>query len=107
MHPLAQFRWVAIVEGWSYLILLFVAMPLKYLADQPWAVKITGSAHGALFVLFCLALLQVFLRCRWSLKQAFWAFVASLIPFATFVLERRLKAMLQAEQDTLLTGESA
>lgn len=103
LHPLAQFRWIAIVEGWSYLILLFIAMPLKYLAGQPMLVKLTGSIHGFLFILFCLALLQVMLRCRWSLKSSCLAFVASLIPFGTFVLERKLKQMLLAEEDALLS----
>ena len=52
MTPLRQLRLVALLEGTSFVVLLFIAMPLKYLADLPLAVRIVGSVHGALFLMF-------------------------------------------------------
>jgi integral membrane protein len=88
---LGRFRAVALVEGISYLVLLFIAMPLKYMADIPGAVKYTGWAHGLLFVLYCFLLLQVWTAYKWTFKKATLIFIASLIPFAPFFVEKRLK----------------
>ncbi len=87
---LARFRMIALLEGISFLVLLFVAMPLKYFADMPLAVKYTGWAHGVLFVLYVFSLIEVALKLRWSLLTVFIAFVASLVPFGTFVLDAQL-----------------
>jgi integral membrane protein len=84
------FRLISILEGISYLLLLFIAMPLKYLAGADWAVKYVGWVHGLLFVLFCVLLLNVWIKYRWSFKRTVLAFIASLLPFGTFVLEKRL-----------------
>ena len=85
------FRKVAIAEGVSFLLLLFIAMPLKYLANWPYAVKYIGWAHGVLFV----ALLILAFETKSILKKNFaWlvkAFVASILPFGTFVLEKQMK----------------
>ena len=97
--PLGRFRLIAIVEGISYLVLLFIAMPLKYFGGIPDAVKYTGWAHGVLFMLFMLALLNVMINNKWSFLKSTVAFISSLIPFGTFVLDRSLikeeKIMLQ------------
>ena len=66
-------------------------MPLKYWAAFPGPVKYVGWAHGALFVLFCFTLLQVWYVRRWSFLKVAGAFAASLVPFGTFVLDRRVK----------------
>ena len=84
-------RRIGIIEGISYLILLFIAMPLKYFADFPILVQIFGMAHGILFVLFSVMLLVVWFRHRWSFARVFWAFMASLLPFGTFLLDTRLR----------------
>lgn len=84
---LGRFRGIALLEGLSFLLLLFIAMPLKYWAGMPEAVKLTGWAHGVLFVLYVLSLLEVTLKQRWSIWTALLAFIASLIPFGTFVLD--------------------
>ena len=89
--PIGRLRVLGLIEGVSYLVLLGVAMPLKYLAGQPMAVKVFGWAHGVLFVAFCAALLQVFLVHRWSIFKAGLVFVASLLPFGTFVVDGRLR----------------
>jgi integral membrane protein len=80
------------MEGYSYLILLFVAMPMKYLLDIPIAVKIAGMAHGILFILFCLLLVQAWRETKWDFKENIIFFIASLIPFGTFFTKKRIKS---------------
>lgn len=79
------------VEGLSFLVLLFVAMPLKYALGMPQAVKLVGWAHGVLFVLFGALLLELLLSGRWTFRRCAMAFVLGLVPFGAFVLERMLK----------------
>ncbi len=88
---MGRFRLIAVLEGISYLVLLFIAMPLKYFAGLPDAVKYVGWAHGLLFVLFGIFLLLVWIKYKWSFGKTTVAFVASLLPFATFVLDKKLK----------------
>jgi integral membrane protein len=90
-RALRNLRIVAFLEGTSYLVLLGVAMPLKYVWQRPEAVRVVGGLHGILFVAFVAALLQVMLVRRWSLARAAWAFVASLLPAGTFLLDRSLR----------------
>lgn len=96
--PLSRFRIVALYEGISFLVLLLIAMPLKYKFGIPEPVKYVGWAHGVLFVLYVVALAQVFFTERWSLLKAVFAFLASLVPFGTFILDKRLK---QEEKEKL------
>ncbi|UQD53258.1 hypothetical protein C0971_15390 [Bacillus methanolicus] len=84
-------RRVGIFEGISYLVLLFIAMPLKYFAGLPVFVLIFGMIHGILFILFVLLLFLVWQRHRWPLIRVLGAFIASLLPFGTFVLDARLR----------------
>lgn len=82
------FRKVAIAEGVSFLLLLLIAMPLKYFANMPMAVKIMGGIHGVLFVAFVVLAWEVKgVYCKsflWLLKAG----LASLLPFGTFVMDR-------------------
>jgi integral membrane protein len=90
------FRIIAIAEGISFLVLLTIAMPLKYFAGLPIAVTIAGSLHGVLFI--------VFMVLAWEIKDepvvAGWkknfswivlCFLAAILPFGTFVLDKSLK----------------
>jgi len=96
------FRIIAIVEGISYLLLLGIAMPLKYLADSPGAVRVTGLIHGVLFIAFCVLLIPAMRKLSLGYKAAFWGFISSLIPFGTFVLDgyvkKRVLMLAQTEQ---------
>lgn len=83
------FRAVAFAEGISFLLLLGVAMPLKYLADMPMAVKVAGSLHGLLFLAYLVAAMLLFSELKWPLKRAPGVFLAAVLPFGTFVLERK------------------
>lgn len=89
--PVGRLRAIGMIEGVSFLLLLGVAMPLKYAADMPLAVKYTGWAHGVLFILFLLALFQAWGGRAISNKQTVLAFVASLLPFGPFVIDRHLE----------------
>lgn len=94
---LGRFRIVALLEGVSYLALLLIAMPLKYLADIPMAVRITGSVHGGLTLLFMVVLLHAWAVQRWSLPKLGLAFVCSLIPGGAFWFDRRIASEQPAE----------
>ena len=88
--PLARLRVTGLLEGASFLLLLFVAMPLKYLADQPLAVRYVGMAHGVLFLLYLLALVPVALDRRWGFKTLALAFAASLLPGGPFLFDAKV-----------------
>jgi len=87
---LQRLRLIAILEGISYLVLLFVAMPLKYFWDQPEMVKKVGMLHGWLFVLYLILLALAHYQNKWSWLKTFWGFVLSFVPFGTFYAERKM-----------------
>jgi integral membrane protein len=76
------------IEGYSYLVLLFIAMPLKYIFNIPEFVRPVGSVHGVLFVAFMLLLALMFFKVKLSFKNSVFAFLLSLVPFGTFFLKR-------------------
>lgn len=92
MSSVHLFRKVALAEGISYLVLLFIAMPLKYWAGQPLAVKYVGWAHGVLFVLYIIFLMMAWQEKKWGIIKVITLFIASLIPFAAFYVEKKMKA---------------
>ena len=83
-------RFTSLLEGISFLVLLGIAMPLKYAANMPHAVKYAGWAHGGLFILLCLALVQVLMTTQWPIKRAAMIFLAALLPFGPFVMDRKI-----------------
>lgn len=85
------FRKIAFAEGLSFLILLGIAMPLKYFANMPMAVRIVGGLHGALFVAYIVLAWEVMGSAKKSYGWFFKALLASIIPFGTFVLDREWK----------------
>ena len=89
--PLGRMRLISLVEGVSFLILLGVAMPLKYLAGIPEVTSVVGAAHGVLFVLYALAAFALTLAFRWSPLWFIGAMAASVVPFGTFYLDSRLR----------------
>ncbi|MCP2045867.1 DUF3817 domain-containing protein [Pontibacter sp. HSC-36F09] len=88
--PISRLRTIGIYEGISYLLLLGIAMPIKYMAGIPEVVKYTGWAHGVLFVLYMMSVLEVTLTHNWSIKKVAAAVVASLLPFGPFILDKKL-----------------
>lgn len=87
---LGRLRVIAFMEGISFLVLLFIAMPLKYMAGQPEAVRQVGMAHGVLFVLYVLLLVLVKAEYDWTWKKTGIAFLASVVPFGTFWADKKL-----------------
>ena len=81
---------MSLIEGVSTLVLFFIAMPLKYMANMPNAVSIAGSIHGALFVALALMLMMAISRVPISVKAALMGFVAAIVPFGPFVYDRWL-----------------
>ena len=93
------FRKIAIAEGISFLILLLIAMPLKYFADQPMPVTVIGYLHGILFVAFAVLAIKTMIKYR---KNFWWlvkAGLASLLPFGTFVMDKEWKKEEQVIKD--------
>ena len=84
------FRSIAYLEGLSFLVLLGVAMPLKYLFGQPIVVKIMGWAHGIFFMVYVLLVTSVSTDERWGGRKILWAFLAGILPFGPFVFDRLL-----------------
>lgn len=87
---LARLRFVGLLEGISYLLLLGVAMPLKYLAHEPMAVRYVGMAHGILFMLYLLALVPVGLDRRWTWQTFALGVLASVLPCGPFVFDAKI-----------------
>jgi integral membrane protein len=88
MTPQQRFTWTAYAEGASFLLLLGVAMPLKYLFDLPLAVRVLGMAHGVLFILYALLVFEALGSGRFGVRTAALAMLASVLPFGPFVFER-------------------
>lgn len=81
-------RTVGIWEGISFLLLLFVAMPLKYFAGFPKAVSVVGMIHGVLVVAFIYTIINAIMSSGLPVKKGIIAFLASLLPFGTFFLDK-------------------
>lgn len=99
-HPVSFLRSVGLLEATSYLILLGIAMPLKYFGGMPLPVRIVGSIHGGLFVLFCIALYRVMMNTNWPFSRAALVFIASLLPFVPFFIDRRMRAWVAESPQT-------
>jgi integral membrane protein len=91
MSPIRAFRMIALAEGTSFLILLFIAMPMKYLMGMPLAVRVAGSIHGLLFLLYVARLAKLRSAYEWDNKFSMQAFVASILPFGTFFFDKYLR----------------
>jgi len=90
-NNLKKFRIVALLEGISFITLLFIAMPIKYVLGEPIVVKIVGMTHGGLFLLFLYLLYFTAKEYKWNFSFISMAFIASLLPFGTFYLDKKLK----------------
>lgn len=97
--PVFRLRIIAIIEGFSFLALLFITMPLKYYMDMPLPNKYVGYGHGILFIVYIFLALETVIRRRISALQFLRVVVASIIPFGTFFNETMLK---EQEQKTTI-----
>ena len=81
------FRIISFLEGISYLLLLFVAVPLKYLYEDEFLVKILGMPHGILFMLYIFFSIILKNKMNWSIRQTIEIMIGSIIPFGTFYID--------------------
>ena len=83
------FKILALLEGVSMLLLLFIAMPMKYMFGDPFLVKHVGMAHGVLFVAYIIFATMLKFEDSWSWKKYGYICLASIVPFGTFYMERK------------------
>ncbi len=99
MKQLQLFRKVAFIEGLSFIILVFVAMPLKYIWDTPEAVSVVGMIHGILFIIYIWILIRVWIDLDWKFSRAALGVFVSLVPFGTMFFDPSLKREAEALAD--------
>jgi len=83
------FRITALLEGISYILLLFIAVPIKYLLDDPTYVKLLGMPHGILFIGYIILAVVGKNKFNWSYLEFFIISAASLVPFGTFYVDKK------------------
>jgi integral membrane protein len=88
---LRNLRYSGIVEGISFLVLLLIAMPMKYIFHKPEFVLVFGWIHGALFVLYAYFVIRAWVVRKWTFKKAFRIGIASVIPLGTFYTDKEIK----------------
>ena len=98
MNHLKFLRLLALLEGISYLLLIGICMPLKYIFDIPEPTYPVGLAHGVLFVAYCVWVLIVTREKKWPFTTMFLAGIASLLPFGTFVADAKIFIPAQSTQ---------
>ena len=81
------FRFLAFLEGLSYILLLFIAMPLKYIGGNEILVKALGMPHGILFILYIISCALLKSKMRWNKITTFILLIASVVPFGTFYVD--------------------
>jgi integral membrane protein len=96
--PVGRVRLTGMVEGISFLFLMGIAMPLKYIAGKPEFVKYGGWCHGILFILYCMAIFSAWTDRHLSFKKSLLAFIAALIPFGPFLIDHKLAIDDQPEK---------
>lgn len=83
------FRIVSVLEGVSYLLLLFIATPIKYFADNELFVKMLGMPHGLLFIAYVVLAVMLKYELNWKAKTSIIVLAASVIPFGTFYIDKK------------------
>ena len=88
---IGRLRLVGLIEGASFLLLLFVAMPLKYVWGDPTLVRHVGMAHGVLWTALIFMIIDAKSDQNWTMRQAAIPLIASLLPFGPFWIDKRLR----------------
>jgi integral membrane protein len=84
-----SFKIIALLEGISLLLLLFFAMPMKYIFDLPIYVRIVGMSHGLLFISYIILAIMIKIEENWTAKKMGIVCLASIVPFGTFYVEKK------------------
>lgn len=96
---IGRLRIIGFFEGLSFLVLLFIAMPLKYIYKMPETNMVVGMIHGILFVLYIFGVIQATIDLSWNFKKIGLALAASVIPFGTFYADKKLFKPEQEAQE--------
>lgn len=97
---IGRLRIVALLEGISLLVLVFIAMPLKYLFSYPDASQSVGAIHGGLFVLFVFNTLSVGIEQRWEFNKTTWkVLIACIVPFGTFYIDKKILSRIENKEE--------
>jgi integral membrane protein len=83
------FRIVALLEGLSYILLLGIATPIKYLLNDPQYVKLLGMPHGLLFMVYITLAILIKKELEWDKKSFGFVLLASILPFGTFYIDKK------------------
>ena len=83
------FRIIAFLEGISYILLLGIAVPIKYVLDNDTYVKLLGMPHGILFIAYLILAVMVGSKLKWDTRTFMYVFLASIIPFGTFYIDKK------------------
>jgi integral membrane protein len=98
---LGRLRLLGLAEGLSLLILVGIAVPVKYVGHDPTLVRTIGPVHGLLFLLYVLNTLRVGVEYGWRFRQTTWkVLLACIVPFGTFYIDHRILAPLQRRAGT-------
>lgn len=96
---IGRLRLIGFAEGISLLVLVFIAVPLKYYFHHPAAVKVIGPVHGAVFLLFLMNALQVGIAQKWTFSRMGWkVLVACFVPFGTFFFDYKILRKIGTER---------
>lgn len=90
------YRLTAFLEGVSYILLLFIAVPIKYLLNEALFVKILGMPHGILFILYILFSIIAKIKYNWNFRKFLVVSIASLVPFGTFYIDKKYLTKLNS-----------
>ena len=85
-----RLRIIAFLEGWSLLLLVFIAMPVKYVMGIPEATLAIGMIHGILFVAFVIATIIIGFLQKWNFGRLCIVMASSVFPFGTFYVDRKI-----------------
>jgi integral membrane protein len=97
---LTRYRVMAWVVGVLLLVLVFIAMPLKYFADQPALVSVVGMLHGFLYMVYLVTAFDLAIRARWHWLRTVLVLLAGTVPVMSFVAERKVTRWVRADADT-------
>lgn len=102
---IGRLRLIAFLEGVSLIVLLGIAMPMKYIGGYASFSYVTGLTHGVLFLLFLMASISVAIEYRWKFGQVAWFFfLTCVVPFGSFYADHTILSKVQAREEKVSAG---
>lgn len=96
---ISRYRFILFLEGFSLILLVFIAMPFKYFLNDPFLVKVIGQVHGILFMLFLYQTIRISIEFEWKFTETtLKVLLSSFIPFASFYVDRRILRRIEEER---------